>query len=203
MKVARFRDLVPKDRYYYELGLFVQHFSKIETLLQYALWFYSDTSEQTARAVFSGVRVEQAVSFIKRLHRSKDIEMHPLLSASLDQIGVINAARNLIVHYGARFEDDLPKYVTNARSVLKVTEALKYPISSHILSGLTRDLVHIQFSIGLVLGHAAGPIDDFEDRAERLLRYAWRYKHEPEGTPRQPTKRKPRKHANPPEPSRA
>lgn len=168
------------ERYYLALGRFIQRYAGIEARLQALLWRYAEVSPEVARSIFSGVRVDQATSFIKRLHKSRGIEMHPMMVDMLDQIGIINAARNLIIHYGAEFDKGEPQFVTNQRIANRPEDARWFPISAQTLGALTADIKHIQLRITLLDQRDQMKPERFEKRADRMLQRAWQYKHVPE-----------------------
>lgn len=174
------KDLKPHERYYLELGRFIQRFAGLEASLQSLLWKHANVSPEVARSIFSGVRVDQALSFIKRLHRAHDLNMHPLILEAFDQIGTINSARNMIIHYGARFEKGEPQFVTNQRIAYRPDEAQSFPISSKILDQLISDIAHIQLRFGLLSSRDKMTPARFEKAVQRLQQRAWRYKHAPE-----------------------
>ena len=172
--------LHPNEKYYLALGRFIQRFAGIEASLQSLLWRYAEVSPEIARSIFSGVRVDQAMSFIKRLHKSREIEMHPMMLNTLDQIGVINTARNLIIHYGAKFDKGEPQFVTNQRLAIRPEDAQWLPISVQAFDALTADISHIHLCINLLAQRDQMKPERFERAVERALRRAWRYKHVPE-----------------------
>lgn len=173
-------ELLPHERYYLALGLFVQRYAGIEARLQTLLWRYAEVPPEVARSIFSGVRVDQAMSFVKRLHKSREIEMHPMMIDTLDQIGVINTARNLIIHYGAKFDKGEPQFVSNRRIANRPEDAQWFPISVQTLDALTADISHIHLRINLLVQHDRMKQERFEKGVERMMQRAWRYKHVPE-----------------------
>ncbi len=99
---------------------------------------------------------------------------------TLDQIGVINTARNSITHYGAEFDKGEPQFVTNQRIANRPEDARWFPISFQTLDALTADISHIHLRINLLVQRDQMKPERFEKGAERMLRRAWRYKHAPE-----------------------
>jgi hypothetical protein len=165
------------ERYYLELGRFIQRFAGIEAKLQDVLWHFSGVSPEVARSIFSGVRPDQAVSFIKRLNRSRGTELHPMLAETLDQVSVINAARNMIIHYGALFDNGMPTVVTNRRIANHPDETLRFPVTSSSLDALTADIQHIHLRLNLFLQRNQTKPTRFERAVAQLQQRAWRYKH--------------------------
>ncbi len=98
----------------------------------------------------------------------------------LNQIGVINTARNLIIHYGAEFNRGEPQFVTNQRIANRPEDAQWFPISVKALDALTADIKHIQLRISLIVQRDQMKPATFEKGAERMLRRAWQYKDAPE-----------------------
>ena len=120
------------------------------------------------------------MSFIKRLHKSREIELHPMMIDTLNQIGVINTARNSIIHYGAEFEKGEPQFVTNRRIANRPEDTQRFPISVQTLDALTADISHIHLRINLLVQRDQMKLERFEKGADRMLQRAWRYKHAPE-----------------------
>src|SRR5689334_14321562 len=88
--------------YYSALGRFVSDFSRIETTLQRTLWIAAGVSDNVAPAVFSGLKVEGCLQFIKRIADAKGwkTSQSDLLEEITSRLGPINKLRNDILHYG-------------------------------------------------------------------------------------------------------
>jgi hypothetical protein len=161
--------------YYEALGRFVDMFARAETALTLTLWHYAKTSPDIAKIVFAGTKIEQGSTYIKQVAAATGTpkELCDDLEDVLQQLGIINSARNSLLHYGAE-----PESVAKGNAI--VSDALRakgepttFPISPTLLTQMTSDLHKI---IGhLDLRHLG--------RAERYTVLgnptlgAWQYKH--------------------------
>jgi hypothetical protein len=170
--------------YWLALGEFIDKFSDIEALTQLLLWQYAGVPMEIGRALFSGVRAKEAMSFIARISEVSPPhdENKPDREYVFTQLGIINDARNLIVHYGAEPAGRGVLVVTNWLTALTEERHLRtIPISPEILAHLTADLrkaeVHL---VERHLRREKGLISPFSSADLALLHVSWRY------TPPQP-----------------
>jgi hypothetical protein len=159
------------------LGEFVDAFAKAEIFLHFVLRWYTKTTTATARAVFSGARIDVTRGFLKRLADAGIINAEDWaeLSPIIDQLRVISEKRNEILHYGAEDVAEGCAYVTNALLALTEDRTTSFPISPEILDHMTYDLRKIL--IHLVRRHMGRPEPRGQhDEMDAILRAAWRYK---------------------------
>src|SRR5436309_9296797 len=121
-----FRVFDHTERYYLALGQFIDKFAQVEKMLALTLWIRSKVTPDVARAVFSGVRADGATGYITRVLTvtNADQATKDEYQSIFTQIGLINAARNSIVHYGTEF-NDTGEYVTSNRFVALTIDRLK------------------------------------------------------------------------------
>lgn len=192
----------PHFAYFQALGFFVHRFAETEKLLALALWQLSGISVEKARAVFSGVRVDGATSFITRLlvatNAPQDVrDEHQYL---FTQLGHITKLRNSILHYGTEFAGDA--FVTSNRFVAITPDRIEErPASAEVLWAAQYDLGRINWRLGAEMSRGSGtPRHFFTEVAN--WNEPWRY------TPPSPTSRRDSSRAMtpapqpPPEPSR-
>ena len=128
--------------YHYTLGKFVDQFARVESVVAIALMWHAKISQKRARAVFSGVRMDVATGHLRRLASidaispSEWAQMEPVVT----QIGHLNTARNLILHYGGRDIASGGGHVSDARSALMSDKVRHILISPTILERMTCDL---------------------------------------------------------------
>jgi hypothetical protein len=94
-------DLKEVSGYYQALGKFVDTFANVEEILFLYLrvgW----SSLRHGKSHFSGVRIHDAVSFIKRIAEVGKAELSAALDDVLSQLLIINDVRNLILHHPVR-----------------------------------------------------------------------------------------------------
>jgi hypothetical protein len=146
---------------------------------------HAEISDLTARAIFSGARVQDSISFIKRLCGIKKLspKKDRELGDVLGQLARINDFRNHILHYHASAEfiggqliisNDM-RAITGSR--LK-SMAASPDILRHVILDLLKILLHLHKLIGYPR-NSAGPATV---RAS-VLKSAWLYKPQPLSSP--------------------
>jgi hypothetical protein len=131
--------------YLFELGAFVDAFAKVETAMHLSLRWYTKTSTPTTRAVFSGVRTNEAGGFLKRLAEVGEIDAAnwALLKPIVEHLGKINEVRNRLLHLGASGIAEGEGHVTNASRALTAARVEKTTMNPDILRAMTSDLQKI------------------------------------------------------------
>lgn len=99
--------------YYTALGRFITEFAQTETWLLIALTKQSEVAAPMSKALFAGVRVDAAKSFIKRAGEVRGLKISADLERAFAQLSDITTLRNDIVHYGPSFGKDWTPYVTD------------------------------------------------------------------------------------------
>src|SRR5580693_150163 len=168
--------------YHAALGRFVDRFAEVENALPFVLRHYAKLPTATARALLSGVRVDQMKGLLNRL---AEVGLLPTaewadLEPTLQQLGVINGRRNDILHHGAESVAEGRAFVTNALMAHTEERITSFTISPEILDDMTADLRKIM--IHLLTRHAGRP--EMKAQANRdwvasVLRQPWRYKQQP------------------------
>lgn len=165
--------------YWLALGRFIDMFSTVECTVQLAVAKFSNVKDSVARAVFSGVRIKEGSSFIRRI---MEVTNHPSdkradMEDVLKQLGFITDLRNEILHYGALPSDGPETIVTNKHIALTEDRITNRPVSKTILMEATNDLHKIQAHLVFVHLPPAyqGAPDDYVRSMTGLLTAAWRY----------------------------
>jgi hypothetical protein len=162
--------------YWLTLGEFIDNFAKVETATHLALRWYTRTQTVVAKAVFSGVRADAAVEYLRRLaeaafiNASEWTELEPVLN----QLRAINAMRNRILHEGAEAIAEGRGFTTNALRALTEQRITAFPISPEILAAMTRDLRKI--FIHLAVRHSGRVLRGAHPELDEILRASWQYK---------------------------
>jgi hypothetical protein len=175
-KIIAFKLTEADQPYWQSLGRFISVYSKLEANLQTALWHFSGTPPEIARSVFSGTRVDQALSSIRRIGEAQkwsDAKMERWSKIS-QQVSIITKVRNDIVHYGATFDGE--KHQFSNELLAHTPETLRqYDVSAAVIDDLALDTIHlighvVMFAWGLEIPpHVA-------KKFEGALGFAWRYK---------------------------
>ena len=164
-------------------------FATVECTLQMVLWKYAKIPDSTARAILSGVRVDNAMSFINRLIEVDDPgpEIKADLKDVFQQLSIINGARNNIIHYGAVSSEGDDKIITNAYFALTESRVREFPVSPQIFSDLVVDLQKIMMHFVTHHLNEVDMADVMKAQQEKILRAAWRYKPPQQSQNRQTT----------------
>lgn len=168
--------------YFEALGRFVDAFAEMETAMALTFWKFADVPRDIARAVFSGVRAKEAADQCRRIMEAtgstkKDFEDFKYLT---DRLGLLNSARNDIIHYGAFSIGSDGAYVTNAIKAHVEKKVTEFPVSPKILDQMRADAVKITFHLEYEYLGRAWPRSALARAAlERALQSPWQYKHQP------------------------
>lgn len=183
--------------YYEALGRFVDMFSKAERAVHLVLRNYAKMTDGAARALLSGVRVDETRNRLSRLHEAKAMSDEDWVSVEpiLQHLNEINGCRNEILHHGALTVAEGDGLVTNAAMALTVDRVTGFPISPDILADMTFDLRKI--ILHLYVRHLGRPpLRGDHPELQATLHAPWRYTRKPEplaakgksARPDQPTK---------------
>lgn len=162
--------------YHRALGEFLHEYSGLEAVMFWALTHYAGVRWEIGRAIFSGVRVEQSISFIKRVMEVADPgdERRTELIEIFRHLSAINETRNSLIHYGSFVTDDMGRITSNVR-VAHITKRIKdRPASLELLQAMTADVLKV--SQHLIM-HCAHPRASFSERASEnpVLTAPWQY----------------------------
>jgi hypothetical protein len=163
--------------YHQALGCFVDSYAHVELLTFLALRWHTKTSADIARAVFSGVRVNEALGYFRRLAEigAIDAKEWSALSPVVDQLKTINQRRNDILHHGADGVASGEGVVSNQAMALKLDRIQSFPISPEILDDMTADLHKI--TAHLLTRHLGRPsLRGKHPELDAVLSRAWQYK---------------------------
>ena len=101
--------------YWEALGRFVHYYSRVENTMKATLRLVSRTSPATARALFSGVRIRNAIDMIRRAREEQGRKIPKYVEEAFDHIAGITTERDRILHYGIHFYET-GDFVTNANA---------------------------------------------------------------------------------------
>lgn len=173
------------DGYHETLGEFIAGFATVETEMQKLLRRYAGVDEAVAKAIFSGVRAETGMSFIRRLSEAKGASSAAKedLTDVFAQLGAINKLRNVVLHYGTDFDEGGNLIATNALVAHSADSLQTHPISARILTDLCFDLhkitLHLRYH-----DLPALPLD-MANGINAVRKASWRYRPPQQGSSRQ------------------
>lgn len=177
----RYRD------YYAAIGVFVTSFTHVETVLYYILIRYTGVTDETARAIFSGTRMDTAAGYLRRLSEQKLIptDEWSYLERCLTQITRITATRNLILHYGVENLASKRATASNAQRAISRVKARTVPVTVQDLDDMCWDLESIAHALYAFNRRSGVLTKKVRREAAEWLQTPWRY------TPPQPKPRRP------------
>lgn len=127
--------------YWEALGRFIHYYSRVENTMKITLRLVTETSEETARAVFSGVRVRDGIKYIRRTLNERGNRVPLRVDEAFERLSAITTARDRILHYGIQFDDD-GDWVTDELFQVSAT-AKKTPISAKAIRDMANDTIVI------------------------------------------------------------
>jgi hypothetical protein len=142
--------LETSDPYFKALGIFVHAFAEVEGWMLTMLTMLSGVRDESGPALFSGVRIEQGISFIRRLYEAHRCPIDPALDEALRQLAIINNVRNRILHYGGLVGGDA-RVVSTYRAAHIPERIQEFPISATKLDAMSEDLLTIIYLFSVVL----------------------------------------------------
>lgn len=197
----------PYHDYVHALGDFAHRFSSVELAVHNCVLHHSKVSNGVGRAVFSGVRIKEGISFLRRLADAGEItpaewgEMKPLL----EHLNTLTDRRNALLHYGAEGvgEGAMP-FVSNSSRALTWDKVDGFPVTARILRRMTRDINTIFLALSVRhSGNGWAYTDVMRRSADRRRAQPWHYKS-PSPKPNRPSQNgKSAKQRRPPQSSRA
>jgi hypothetical protein len=187
------------DAYYLALGKFIAQYAVVEGLLRVSLWHFASLKAPIAQAIMSGVRTEDAISYINRIADATKWtnEKKASFKTVFNQIQVINKLRNDIVHRGAALQADGTWLSTN-KAVAHIPERITNTVvSAEALDFARNDLFSIRAALTL-LTYDHLKIKGLDPWAKPALDGAWQYKPAPQGRKAQTNRTARRKQPSPP-----
>jgi hypothetical protein len=165
------------EPYLIALGRFVSLFSQIEANLQSALWRFAKVPTPTAQAIFSGIRTDGAMQYIRRIADAEQWSKEK--KAELEQVfaklGAINKLRNDLLHYGATMQEPNVWTITNKMFAHTPEKIQEIKITPAILEDATADLIKVLFHL-IIMGWGDEMEPQMRDVFNPVLRRAWQYK---------------------------
>lgn len=166
--------------YYEALGQFIDTFSEVETAVHLTLRSYAKTPREIANIAFASVKIDVGSTFIKQIAKATGHPQEVLddLDDIFNQLGIINGARNHILHYGANMVAEGKGYVSNDQRAKG--EPVVYPISPDLLNDMRHDLERVLRRLYYDHLGYSGPRDAEGLRIPDPYWHApWRYKFRP------------------------
>lgn len=167
-------------KYHSSLGKFISTFSDVEYVIQKLLWRKTGVTDTIGKAVFSGCKIDLAISHIRRIHSHED-DLEPELEKAFSQLSAINNLRNHVVHYGADFGPETP-VSTNKKTALKEDKIKEYPVSCEILSNATEDIQSIRYLINTFINEFIEFEDYPAEHRKEFLQRTFLYKSPSQGS---------------------
>jgi hypothetical protein len=170
----------PEDIAYWQaLGEFIETFSATESMLFTYLSIYAGLAHYSAKALLSGIHVDQIINYIRRMWyaRPPDPEIALQLGAAMTQLALINNVRNNVVHFASTATFGEERISTNISRALKAEKVREYRVSARIIKSMVSDLNEITDCIIYALTVLIQPPtarDSLETQI--VLSSSWQYK---------------------------
>ena len=191
------------EPYFLALGRFVSVFAQVESMLATVLWKHAGVPPPLAQAVFSGVRTEAAMQYIRRIADAQNWPAAHKTNIELvfAQLSALTKLRNDILHFGASMDEPSVWTVSNKNFVHIPDRVRETKITSNILDDASWDLGRI-----VVWCVIEGWADDDLRRPDVLIRFlnehpTWRYKSPLQDHGSRKNRKEPRKRPRRPQPS--
>ena len=186
------------NKYWLALGKFIHNFAQLEASAFLLLREKAGLTQDVAGALLSGTKAEQAFNLLKRLYDAKGDEISESAQRALIQFGLINKARNEIVHHAPDLESG-DFTVSNRRKNIQSRAFIK-EFTPEILEQMTNDVRTIYAAIHV---WHIGPNAQAWDRHGRnwgeLALAPWQYKENAQKQNPGKSQSSRRKHAAPPQ----
>jgi len=166
-------------KYFTELGRFVTVFAGVEGMVFVHLAELVGLSLKEATAVTSGAKVDACMSFIKRVHEARSVDVPKQIDAAMQQLSLINKLRNDILHQGTQSGFT----VTNELRALP-KRVIAYTVSADLLIQATHDLVKIMFLMSGAIKNVSSPSPAEMGRIKSVLESPWLFKPPPPNDPK-------------------
>ena len=185
--------------YWLALGRFIHAYALTERETFTLLLEKAGVSRPMAQALFSGSRVKNTMSLLKRIADVRGQAVPANVTRAMDQLGHITGARDKIVHHGATIHDGAFTVTDKHRTIPR--QAYEQPFPPETINEMTDDLETIGASFYTWL---CGPNGEGFDASgvswnDRALA-PWRYTPPEQAGPQQPRRGKNPKRGHRPRP---
>jgi hypothetical protein len=195
--------------YYTALGKFVSQFSKVETILQAALWIIAGVKSPVAQAIFGGLKIEGHLQLIKRIADAKNwsIARKEKLEKIASHLGPINKLRNDILHYGTTIDPTAEdSWLLTNKGYVHIPEKIReVSITPAMLDNASNDLSKLFYLIIFLGLDEMSPqlSSETEEKMADAVPPTWLYKPPPQGAKADKSQKTPQKPSRPRLSSRA
>ena len=184
------------------LGRFVHAFAQLESTAFLLLREKAELTPDIAGALLSGVKADGALSLMRRLCETKGWEIPKHAERALSQFGLINAARNQIVHFAPDLENG--EYVVSDRRKNIPTRVRTNEFFPETLDQLRADTetIHASLYVWLIGDHSES-WDRHGNQWAQLALAPWQYKDTRQNSLQGKNQKRNHKRKDPPRSSRA
>ena len=161
-----------RDRHFTELGRFVSLYGLAEAMLKHFLARTVGVDPPTSKAIFSGVRTDQACSFIRRSYEARGEALPHDIDRLLQQMTALTNLRNDILHHGINFNQD-PPVSSNRKSVLNVKAVRETVVTDKTLVHAGWDCARVMLGFAAFMRPKDVPVD--EEDLNFAVREPWHY----------------------------
>lgn len=129
----------PFAAYWYALGKFVHRYAEIEATMHQVLRIVSNSTDRTAKVLFSGTRISSATDMVKRFYTARGADIPSSLAKAFGHIGTITKARDRLLHNSIQFERG--KAIVTDETKNFTPRSFKHAVSIRDLDDLEADAI--------------------------------------------------------------
>lgn len=168
--------IVVDPLYWSALGQFIEGYATTEAVMFQTLAFRSGVSTKMAQAVFSGVRTDAAIGYIKRIYEAHGVknDEQEEMEYVFTQLKLITDLRNWLVHYGSFVTTDAGRIASNITRAMTPEKITELRASVEVLESATDDIHKINDHL-MSLMMLRGALIDVRARDFPSLLRAWQY----------------------------
>jgi len=172
--------------YYIAFGRFIHWYARVEAATHEVFEWSADFTRDEARAITSGMRLNDIMSMTKRLAAfRKSVEAQKEIAYVYDHLSTLSKLRDLLVHRGAEVIGDIA-YSTNVRTVKSKADWEVFDIKISEIEAAADDCMRIWVRIRELIDPDPKSVYAHGDGAEWLAR-PWQYKYRQPKFPHRPS----------------
>lgn len=173
-----------RSDFYRALGEFVLEFANTEKEVLWILFMMSNVTDAVAKSIFSGVHLDRAKDFIKKIIAAEAargvITYYSLMTKAFDHLELITRVRNGILHNGLQFWIDGDPVMHNRFKASAQQKVREHRISVQDLHNMILDLRKIGTDINVQFPPEGASIFPHVMASTRA---PWRYKPPEQSAP--------------------
>lgn len=189
----------PLEPYWAALGKFLHRYAQAETTVFNILRVVAGLTHHKATALFSGTRMSDTISFIRRIHEADGQPLSPWLEKALPKLSQLTTARNEILHQGFSLNGDKIIVTNRQRTMPRATTERQYTVEDLIDMEADTCVAHACLNMHWLESRFPRSRKAMHQREKEIATTAWRYKSPQPAPRRRKTPKAARKSKGPPQ----